>query len=304
VPYQYKPFNNEYNRRFNYVTPNKNYSTEPERMSVQTRQTEMFNRNNSRLTNPNFARKETYIKENIEVSKDRESKHFFRCWPRQRKDEMMNISQQSKLPYLKIKDYMILLDTGSSINLVNKSYVYRNREKFKIFNEKFEFHTATSRTRGNEFVFIQINNNPIKCYLFNFQKKFNVLLGVPTTNELNIKWDTSEDLITLGNEVIKLKYFGEKNLKYKNNNNFENNNIEARLNHLNEFEKREIENLIKELNILFPEKGEKLSYTSVIKHRINTTDEIPVYTKQYRYPQVYKQEIDKQVSELLDKDVR
>jgi len=49
-------------------------------------------------------------------------------------------------------------------------------------------------------------------------------------------------------------------------------------------------------------KGEKLSYNH-IKHRINTTDRIPVYTKQYKYPQVYKKEIDKQVSELLEKDV-
>ena len=86
VPYRNKPFNNnEYNRRFNYETPNKNYSTEPEPMSVQTRQTQMFNRNNSRLTNPNFVRKETYIKENVEASKDRESKHFLDFGPDQEK---------------------------------------------------------------------------------------------------------------------------------------------------------------------------------------------------------------------------
>ena len=33
VPYKNKPFNNEFVRRFDYVTPNKNYSTEPEPMS-------------------------------------------------------------------------------------------------------------------------------------------------------------------------------------------------------------------------------------------------------------------------------
>ena len=132
---------------------------------------------------------------------------------------MLNISQQSRLPYLEIKDFIILLDTGSSINLINKSFVYKNKEKFKIFNENFEFHTATGRTTGNEFVFIKINNELIKCYLFNFHKRFNVLLGVPTIKELGIKWDINKDLITLGNEVLKLKYFGEQKLKIKNNNN-------------------------------------------------------------------------------------
>ena len=33
------------------------------------------------------------------------------------------------------------------------------------------------------------------------------------------------------------------------------------------------------------------------------TDEIAIYTRQYRYPQVYKEEIEKQVKDLLKKDI-
>ena len=76
-----------------------------------------------------------------------------------------------------------------------------------------------------------------------------------------------------------------------------------RTNHLNRQERSELEKLIKEYHELFPKKGDTLSYTSVIKHKINTTDEVPIYTRQYRYPQIHKIEIKKQIKELLEKDV-
>ena len=72
---------------------------------------------------------------------------------------------------------------------------------------------------------------------------------------------------------------------------------------MNEQEKSEIEKLTGEFQDLFPKKGDILSHTSVIKHKINTTDDIPIYTRQYRYPQVYKKEIEKQIEDLLEKDI-
>ena len=37
-----------------------------------------------------------------------------------------------------------------------------------------------------------------------------------------------------------------------------------------------------------------------MRHKINTTDNHPVYTKQYRYPPIHKEEINKQIEALLD----
>ena len=53
--------------------------------------------------------------------------------------------------------------------------------------------------------------------------------------------------------------------------------------------------------MLFPKDGEILSHVSNIKHKINTTDDIPIYSRQYRYPYVYKKEIDDQVEDRLKK---
>ena len=72
---------------------------------------------------------------------------------------------------------------------------------------------------------------------------------------------------------------------------------------MNQQERIEFEKLIKEYYMLFLKKGDTLSHTSILKHKINTTDEVPTYTRQYRYPQVYKQEINKQIKELLEKDI-
>ena len=73
-----------------------------------------------------------------------------------------------------------------------------------------------------------------------------------------------------------------------------------RLDHLNEEELRNIESLIQCNQDRFHIPGEYLEATNVLRHRITTTDENPINTRQYRYPPMLKDEINKQVNELLD----
>ncbi|XP_025161592.1 uncharacterized protein LOC112590101, partial [Harpegnathos saltator] len=70
-------------------------------------------------------------------------------------------------------------------------------------------------------------------------------------------------------------------------------------NHLNKNEIRSIIALIQSYQDCFYLPGEQLTSTHVLQHRIPTIDEYPINTKQYRFPQTHKQEIDKQVQELL-----
>lgn len=54
------------------------------------------------------------------------------------------------------------------------------------------------------------------------------------------------------------------------------------------------------LNIWILQAKEKpLMFTSKAKHEIKTMDEVPVYTKTYRYPFVHRKEIQDQVNEML-----
>ena len=76
-----------------------------------------------------------------------------------------------------------------------------------------------------------------------------------------------------------------------------------RLDHLNKEEGQHVDDIIQAHNDLFRLPGDKLEHTNIISHKIATTDEIPIHTKQYRFPPIHKDEINKQIKELLDNDV-
>lgn len=76
-----------------------------------------------------------------------------------------------------------------------------------------------------------------------------------------------------------------------------------RTNHMNTEERREISKLCKEYSDIFYKPGDRLTFTSKVKHNIRTEDEIPVHSKSYRYPYVHTNEIKKQINEMLDKGI-
>ncbi|KYN45244.1 hypothetical protein ALC56_00323 [Trachymyrmex septentrionalis] len=68
-----------------------------------------------------------------------------------------------------------------------------------------------------------------------------------------------------------------------------------RFEHLNEQEKKNIINLISNSQDRFHIPEEKLTAINVLQHQIPTTDDRPINTRQYRFPQLHKEEINKQV---------
>jgi len=79
-----------------------------------------------------------------------------------------------------------------------------------------------------------------------------------------------------------------------------------RLDHLNSEERIHVEELIKkgsEKASCFYLSGENLEHTNILQHRIPTINEIPIHTRQYRFPAIHKDEINKQVNELLDQNI-
>jgi len=76
-----------------------------------------------------------------------------------------------------------------------------------------------------------------------------------------------------------------------------------RLDHLNNEESQHVERIIQKHADLFQLPMDTLGFTTLIKHRIETTDNQPIHTKQYRYPPIHKEEINKQIETLLSNDV-
>lgn len=76
-----------------------------------------------------------------------------------------------------------------------------------------------------------------------------------------------------------------------------------RLNHMNEEEKTAISNLVRKYSSIFHTGNEPLTCTANVEHHIRTTSEVPVYSRNYRFPEIYRQEVDKQIKEMLDQGI-
>ena len=76
-----------------------------------------------------------------------------------------------------------------------------------------------------------------------------------------------------------------------------------RLDHLNSEERKAVSILVEENVNLFHIPGDPLRATNMLRHTIVTKDELPVNTRQYRYPPYQKAEIEKQIVELIKTDI-
>lgn len=76
-----------------------------------------------------------------------------------------------------------------------------------------------------------------------------------------------------------------------------------RLDHLNQEEFKGIEALLHAFDDLVYDKGERLTFTYSLRHRINTLTSQPIYVRSYRYPQVHKKVVDEQISEMLENGI-
>lgn len=76
-----------------------------------------------------------------------------------------------------------------------------------------------------------------------------------------------------------------------------------RTDHLNPEERTNLESLCSQYADVFYIDGEPLTFTNKIKHSIRTTDEIPVYTRSYRYPFIHRNEVQDQISKMLEQGI-
>ena len=79
------------------------------------------------------------------------------------------------------------------------------------------------------------------------------------------------------------------------------NNINS--DHMSSDERQSIIDLCVEFNDLFYLKGDKLSYSNSATHKIKTTDDEPINIKPYRIPHHQKQEVQKQVENMLNEKI-
>lgn len=76
-----------------------------------------------------------------------------------------------------------------------------------------------------------------------------------------------------------------------------------RRDHLNAEENNSLNKIIDQFPDIFYIEGDPLTFTNHTKHPIPTTNEMPIHTKTYRFPQIHEQEVKTQVQKLLDQNI-
>lgn len=112
----------------------------------------------------------------------------------------------------------------------------------------------------------------------------------PTNSDIIVSLDRPAHAEILNTELIR---------SMPMSNRVENVKSRLRTDHLNPEEKANLIAICSKYADIFHIEGEPLTFTNKIKHRIKTTDEIPIYTKSYRYPYVHREEIRNQIQEML-----
>lgn len=218
-----------------------------------------------------------------------------------------------KLPYyeLNFHEYFDGILGSESMAFMNAKIDYKtntialngNIFKFhKYYPNKFYNHIVTFKTKKNGDWIVsehkELNQNIIlEPGLYkseHFETTVNILTNTPEIPErlpklnLNVNnFETIQPIEIYGNNLINKELIAKM----------------IRTEHLSEQEKRVLIKTIYENQKVLLKQNEKLSATTIIKHKINTKDEDPVYTKTYRYPHHFKKDVEDHIKELLDSGI-
>nr|AAM11674.1 pol protein [Drosophila melanogaster] len=179
-------------------------------------------------------------------------------------------------------------------------------------------HTSNGSVTINETTTIPPNNYfPIaqEFLIHKFSDHYDMLIGRKLLSKAKAIIDYQKKTATLFNKVYKIKdtekltdqNHAQVDSSFPQDPTFlETSTLQEnlfRLNHLNAEEKYKLTNLLTRFKDIQFHEGDKLSFTNQEKHTINTTHNIPVYSKMYSFQQSYEQEVERQIQEMLEQGI-
>lgn len=188
------------------------------------------------------------------------------------------------------KSIRILIDTGSNRNYIQPKFV-NNPIKNKAPFNAVSVGGSTIVTHHKEANLFNIPDVKVKFFLLPTLKSFDAILGNDSLKELGAEIKISKNIMILKNGIkipIKEKTFEAVNT------------IIPRTSHLSDTQKAKLSELLKSFPDLFADPNQKLTYTTNVKATIRTSSDTPVYSKFYQYPMTLKDEVNKQIKELLE----
>lgn len=136
-----------------------------------------------------------------------------------------------------------------------------------------------------------LNDHKIKFFLLPTLKSFHAILGNDSLRDLSAVIYTKYNYMQIRNGMkIRVK---QETLQAVNN-------LNLRTEHMSRCQKESLNILVKKFPKLFLEADGKLTYITNVKGEIRTSTETPVFSKYYPYPMALKNEVEKQIDQLLE----
>lgn len=162
--------------------------------------------------------------------------------------------------------------------------------------------TPTGRAEGTTSALINLYpllgiSAEIKCLIYPFSDKYDVLLGYETMKELKMNINCQNDKITINGKNYKL----ENEIHYIDDKKTIKEII--RTNHIDNDTTNKLVNLISKYGEILKTDKEQLRSTNLLKHKITTNNDNPCYTRNYRYPIQFKEQINNEVANLLKNNI-
>lgn len=159
-----------------------------------------------------------------------------------------------------------------------------------IFENQIEISAGLINVKDNEATVLLINNTDEEK-TFTISEPLPCMPSHQLNNFLTEPMDIDEEPSISYNSNINYDNLQKKNLE----------NLDLR--HCNQEEYEAIRNLCYEYRDIFYCEDIPLTFTNQVKHEIRTTDNVPIYTKSYRFPHIYKSEVKKQINSMLDQKI-
>lgn len=237
----------------------------------------------------------------------------------------------------KLGHLRLIVDTGATNSIINPGICHPkwiHQIKPLVIKTLQHQVTITEKAVIPAFQEFNITNNALEFYVLKFHNHYDGLLGNDILKTYNTCINYKNNSIQINGQDMPI-LFDNKNSENREETNdkpifFEeqyNKNLskimptqkvgddtkdmkqyhsleqQIRTQHLNSEEKRCLLQLIKKYSSIFFQENTRLSFTNVIKHKIRTTNNVPIISKSYRYPYIHKREVEGQIQEMLQNNI-
>lgn len=197
--------------------------------------------------------------------------------------------------YETLRDLKAIVNTADNTLKIGRKIIKMKKmvpeeHKINITEQEFQFINLPVKQKGS---FIIEQETPTKHFTILpglYEEKHGKAIMAVRTNCINKPCEINVNELEVGKEYYEIEKIASKN---------NTKNYDIRNGHLNAKERQALEEVInKNREVLYCE-DDNLTFTHKIKHKIRTTDNIPIHTKSYRYPKVFEEIVRNQVDKLL-----